>query len=44
MKEAVYSRFEFVGIGGNRLIFEGKSPRSEYLAAYNRVDKTGTCL
>ena len=38
MRQAVYSRFELVGIGENRLILEGKSPRSEYLAAYNRVD------
>lgn len=38
MREAVYSRFELVGIGESRLILEGKSPRSEYLAAYNRVD------
>ena len=38
MKRAVYSRFECVGIEQNQLIFEGLSPRSEYLAAYNRVD------
>jgi len=38
MREAVFSRFELVGIGDNRLILEGRSPRSEYLAAYNRVD------
>jgi predicted O-linked N-acetylglucosamine transferase (SPINDLY family) len=38
MRQAVYSRFELVGIGENRLILEGKSPHSEYLAAYNRVD------
>ena len=38
MRDAVYRRFEFVGIGRGRLILEGSSPRSEYLASYNRVD------
>ena len=38
MRRAVYSRFECAGIKKNQLIFEGLSPRSEYLAAYNRVD------
>ena len=41
-RRAVYSRFELVGIEKNQLILEGrldwKSARSEYLAAYNRVD------
>lgn len=31
-------RFARHGIGSDRLIMEGASPRAEYLAAYNRVD------
>ena len=38
MRRVVYSRFEYVGIKANQLILEGASPRSEYLASYNRVD------
>ena len=38
MRKAVYRRFELVGIKSDRLILEGSSPRSEYLASYNRVD------
>jgi protein O-GlcNAc transferase len=38
MRRSVFSRFERVGIEKNQLILEGRSSRSEYLAAYNRVD------
>ena len=38
MRDAVYRRFEFVGIERGRLILEGSSPRSEYLASYHLVD------
>ncbi|MGV2288339.1 tetratricopeptide repeat protein [Trinickia sp. YCB016] len=31
-------RFAAVGIGAERLILEGRSPRHEYFEAYNRVD------
>ncbi|MEX3937903.1 glycosyltransferase, partial [Paraburkholderia phymatum] len=37
-RAATLSRFEAHGIGGERLILEGPSPRAEYLAAYGRVD------
>lgn len=35
---ALRERFAAQGIEEERLIFEGQSPRVEYLAAYNRVD------
>lgn len=34
----VLSRFAALNIGEDRLILEGRSPREEYLACYNRVD------
>ncbi|OAI53140.1 hypothetical protein AYO46_11075, partial [Betaproteobacteria bacterium SCGC AG-212-J23] len=37
-RERILSRFAAHGIGADRLILEEPSPRSEYLAAYNRVD------
>jgi len=37
-QHAIYERFAFLGIDGSRLILEEASPRSEYLAAYQRVD------
>jgi|GEM_PF-311073 len=36
--EDVIKRFAAQGIGAERLILEGPSPRAEYLASYNRVD------
>ena len=38
VRRSVCGRFQLVGIEKNQLILEGRSPRSEYLAAYNRVD------
>ena len=38
VRESFYDRFKFNGIQKDRLILEGESPRSKYLAAYNRVD------
>ncbi|MBR8459292.1 tetratricopeptide repeat protein [Burkholderia dolosa] len=35
---ALAARFAAHGIGGERLLFEGRSPRADYLAAYRRVD------
>lgn len=39
-REAARKRFAALGIGAERLVLEGPSPRAEYLAAYNRVDLT----
>ncbi|AJY07928.1 MULTISPECIES: tetratricopeptide repeat protein [Burkholderia] len=36
--EALAARFAAHGIGAASLLFEGRSPRAEYLAAYRRVD------
>ena len=38
MRDSFYNRFKVNGIQKDRLILEGGSPRSKYLAAYNRVD------
>ena len=38
IRESFYDRFKVNGIQKDRLILEGQSPRSKYLAAYNRVD------
>ena len=38
VRDSFYDRFKVNGIQKDRLILEGKSPRSKYLAAYNRVD------
>ena len=38
VRESFYDRFKVNGIQKDRLILEGESPRSKYLAAYNRVD------
>ena len=40
VREEWRSRFRALGIGAERLILEGPSPRTEYLAAYHRVDIT----
>ena len=37
-REATAARFARHGIGSERLILEGASPRREYFAAYNRID------
>ncbi|HEV3104170.1 MAG TPA: tetratricopeptide repeat protein [Trinickia sp.] len=37
-REATLARFAAQGIAATRLILEGRSPRAEYFAAYNRVD------
>lgn len=37
-REATLARFAARGIDGSRLTLEGRSPRAEYLAAYNRID------
>jgi len=36
--KATIARFAACGISEDRLLLEGRSPRSEYLRAYNRVD------
>jgi len=38
VRDSFYDRFKVNGIQKDQLILEGKSPRSKYLAAYNRVD------
>jgi predicted O-linked N-acetylglucosamine transferase (SPINDLY family) len=38
VRDALVRRFSARGIPAARLILEGRSPRYEYLAAYNRVD------
>ena len=38
VRDSFYNRFKVNGIQKDRLILEGGSPRSKYLAAYNRVD------
>ena len=38
MGEATRRRFAAFGLAGDRLVLEGKSPRSELLEAYDRVD------
>ena len=38
VRQGIIDRFAIHGIDGGRLILEGKSPRAQYLAAYNRVD------
>lgn len=38
VQESVRKRFAVHGVGSERLIMEGFSPRADYLAAYNRVD------
>lgn len=37
-RETTLARFAAEGIGAERLILEGRSPRGEYFAAYRRVD------
>ncbi len=37
-REATIERFAKRGIDASRLILEGRSPRGEYFAAYNRID------
>jgi predicted O-linked N-acetylglucosamine transferase (SPINDLY family) len=37
-REAARARFAALGIGAERLVLEGPSPRAEYLAAYNCLD------
>jgi protein O-GlcNAc transferase len=37
-REATAARFAKRGIDASRLILEGRSPRAEYFAAYNRID------
>ncbi|HTH76388.1 MAG TPA: glycosyltransferase, partial [Trinickia sp.] len=37
-RETTLARFAARGIDASRLILEGRSPRSEYFAAYNRID------
>jgi len=39
-RAATLARFAASGIGAERLLLEGASPRADYLAAYNRVDIT----
>ena len=38
VNQATLDRFARHGIGADRLILEGGSPRAEYFAAYNRID------
>lgn len=38
VRKALLDRFAARGISGDRLLLEGRSPRSEYLRAYDRVD------
>ena len=38
VREATLQRYAMQGIGADRLILEGSSPRAEYLASYHRVD------
>ena len=38
VRQSVVGRFAAHGIGAERLILEGESPRAEYLSAYRRVD------
>jgi predicted O-linked N-acetylglucosamine transferase (SPINDLY family)/SAM-dependent methyltransferase len=38
VRQSVADRFAASGIEAGRLVFEGASPRAEYLAAYQRVD------
>lgn len=38
MQNSFYKKFIDNGVNKEQLIFEGKSPRAEYMAAYNRVD------
>lgn len=38
IRVGIQGRFAKHHIGGSRLLFEGLSPRNEYLAAYNKVD------
>jgi predicted O-linked N-acetylglucosamine transferase (SPINDLY family) len=38
VRQSVLERFGVHGIGFDRLILEGKSPRKQYFSAYNRVD------
>tara|TARA_B110000008_G_scaffold278689_1_gene323222 strand:- start:237 stop:2240 length:2004 start_codon:yes stop_codon:yes gene_type:complete len=38
VQNSFYDRFKLNGIQKERLILEGASPRSEYLAAYNKID------
>jgi predicted O-linked N-acetylglucosamine transferase (SPINDLY family) len=40
MRESVVRRFAIHGIGSERLIMEGPTPRADYLSAYHRVDAT----
>jgi predicted O-linked N-acetylglucosamine transferase (SPINDLY family) len=37
-RAATLARFAAHGIGADRIVMEGPSPRADYLAAYNRVD------
>ena len=37
-RNRVLSRFAALNVGADRLILEGRSPRTEYLACYDRVD------
>ncbi|CAN7154933.1 tetratricopeptide repeat protein [Trinickia sp. LjRoot230] len=37
-REATFARFAAAGIDARRLVLEGRSPRSEYFAAYRNVD------
>jgi predicted O-linked N-acetylglucosamine transferase (SPINDLY family) len=37
-RETTLARFAARGIDASRLILEGRSPRADYLAAYNRID------
>ena len=37
-RETTLARFAGRGIGASRLTLEGRSPRADYLAAYNRID------
>lgn len=38
IRETTLARFAAFGIGPERLLIEGRSPRADYLAAYHRVD------
>lgn len=38
VRRSIADRFAAKGIGADRLILEGSSPRVDYLAAYNRMD------